>query len=167
MAHLSPEQTATLKAYILADAVLGPKTSGPGTDYGAIADALNLDASPVFVVWRTSVTREEIQSDDAFNFTQVDNLTTGSKYRIWDWMFDNASKSINPSKPNIRAGIAATWTGNAQLIAMQDVVLTRCKRNARRVERVFATGTGTTQTPGFLVFEGTVDLGHIAAMFNA
>lgn len=167
MAHLTPEQTATLKAYILADPVLGPKTSGPGTDYGAIADALNLDASPTFVVWRTSVTREEIQSDDAFDFTQVDNLTNGSKFRIWDWMFDNASKSINPSKPNIRAGIAATWTGTAALNAVQAVVLARCKRKARRVERVFATGTGSTAVPGFLVFEGSLDLSHIAAMFNA
>jgi len=31
------------------------------------------------------------------------------------------------------------------------------KRAATRLEKVFATGTGTTATPGLLVVEGTVD----------
>lgn len=167
MSHLTPEQTATLKAYILADPVLGPLTSGPGTDYGAIAAALNLDAAPVFKVWRTSVTRAEIQDDDTFAWTLVDNLSTNSKYRIWEWMFDNAAGAINPSKDNIRAGIAATWTGTAQLVAVATMTLNKCKRNAARLERLFATGNGADATPGKLVFEGSIDLMEIAAMFNA
>ena len=167
MSHLTPTQTTTLKTYILADPVLAPLTSGPGTDYGAIADALNVNASPAFVVWRTSVTREEIQNDDAFNWAQVDNLTSGSKYRIWDWMFGNSTGTINPSKANIRAGIAATWVGTAALLAVQAVVLARCKRNATRLEKLFATGVGSDASPGLLVFEGAIDLSHIASIFNA
>lgn len=168
MSHLTPQQSIDLKAYILNPANgLSQWTSGPGTDYGAIAAALNADANPVFKVWRTSVTRAEIQDDDAFAWTLVDNLSTNSKYRIWEWMFDNAAGAINPSKDNIRAGISATWVGTAQLVAVATMTLNKCKRNATRLERLFAAGTGTDATPGKLVFEGSIDLSHIAEMFNA
>lgn len=162
---LTTAQSQAIKAAILADPTLAAMTSGPGTDFGAIANAMNLAASPAFVVWRTLVTREEIQGDDAFDYAQVDNLTNGSKYRVWEWMFANTATAINPSKPNIRAGIAATWFGSAGLLAVQAVVLARCKRNASRAEKACATGTGTTQTPALLTFEGDVSLADIAAMF--
>lgn len=165
MSHLTDQQTATLKAFILADPVLGPLTSGPGTDYGLIAQTLSANALPAFTVWKTSVTRAELQDDDAFNWTQVDNLTTGGKYRIWEWMFGTTG-SINPSKANIRAGIAATWVGNAQLLAVQAAVLARCKRQANVVEKMFAVGTGSDPAPAVMAFEGSIDIGHISAMFN-
>ena len=162
---LTPAQLATLKAAILADTTLAPLTSGPGTDYGAIAAAMSADASPAFTVWRTNVTRTEIQDDDAFNWTQVDNLSTGSKYRSWEWMFGGTG-AINAAKANIRAGIAACWVGNAQLLAVQAVVLSRCKRNANRVEKLFATGTGTVQDPAVMGHEGELSLAEVAGMFN-
>lgn len=166
MSHLTTQQTATLKAFILADPVLSTKVSGPGTDYGFIADSLNTDASPAFIVWRTNVTRDEIQNDDNFNWAQVDNLTNGSKYRIWEWMFNNSNGSINPSKANIRAGISATWVGTTALVAVATMVFTHCKRNATRLEKLFAVGTGSDATPATMVFEGSIDLSHIAGMFN-
>lgn len=159
------EQLTTLKAAILADPALAPLTSGPGTDYNAIAIAMSAEAAPAFVVWRTNVTRAELQDMDAFNWTVVDNLSTGSKYRIWEWMFGTTG-SINPSKANIRAGIAATWVGNAQLLAVQTAVLAACKRNATRVEKLFATGTGTAGSPAVMVVEGGVSLGEVASLFN-
>ena len=162
---LTNEQLVALKAAILADPVLAPLTSGPGTDYNAIAIALSAEASPAFVVWRTSVTRAELQDMDAFNWTVVDNLSTGSKYRIWEWMFGTTG-SINPSKANIRAGIAATWVGNAQLLAVQAAVLAGCKRNATRVEKLFATGTGSDASPAVMTVEGGVSLGEVASLFN-
>lgn len=162
---MTPAQLQTLRAAILADPTLAAMASGPGTDFGAIAAAMNLPATPAFVVWRTLVTREEIQGDDAFDFTQVDNLTNGSKYRVWEWMFANTAAAINPSKLNVRNGIAATWFGSAGLLAVQAVVLARCKRNATRAEKACATGTGTTQTPGLLTFEGDISLTDVASMF--
>lgn len=163
---LTPSQTTTVKAAILADPVLAPLTSGPGTDYSAIADALNADASPDYIVWRTSVTRDEIQKDDNFNWAQVDNLTNGSKYRIWEWMFDNANKSIDPSKANVRSGIDATWVGTAQLLAVRTAVYVHCKRKARRIEKILASGTGTDANPSTLGYEGTISISEIATMFN-
>lgn len=55
----TPAQAATLKAYILADPVMGPLTSGPGTDYSRIADLMSAPASPAFTVWRPAVTPEQ------------------------------------------------------------------------------------------------------------
>lgn len=161
---LSPAQQATLKAAILADPVLAPLTSGPGTDFNSIMLAMNAAASPAFVVWRTSVTRAEFQDDDAFDWTVVDNLSTGSKFRIWEWMFGTTG-SINPSKAKIRAGIAACWVGNAALVVVQNAIIARCKRNATRIEKLLATGTGSDATPAVLSFEGSVSVGEIAELF--
>jgi hypothetical protein len=161
---LSPAQQATLKAAILADPALAPLTSGPGTDLNSVMLAMNAAATPAFVVWRTSVTRAEYQDDDNFDWTVVDNLSTGSKYRIWEWMLGTTG-SINPSKPKIRAGIAACWVGNAALVAVQTAVLQRSKRSATRVEKLFATGTGTDATPAVMVFEGSVSINEIAELF--
>ena len=161
---LSPAQSAALKAAILADPVLAPLTSGPGTDFNSVMLAMNAAATPAFVVWRTSVTRAEYQDDDNFDWTVVDNLSTGSKFRIWEWMFGTTG-AINPSKAKIRAGIAATWVGNAALVAVQNAVLARSKRSATRVEKLFATGTGSDATPAVMVFEGSVSINEIASLF--
>lgn len=119
-----------------------------------LARLYNLDASPQFVVWRTSVNQDEIMLN-GFDWTRVDNLSIG-KSRIWEWMFDNSAKSINPSKPNIRAGIDQTWVGTAADLAVRAAVYVHCKRNARRGERLLATGAGSDVSPGDLVFEGAL-----------
>jgi len=85
-----------------------------------IADELNKVDSSNYVVWRTSVPQDEIMQN-GFDWVQVDNLTAG-KARIWDWLFENSAKTINPSKVNVRAGIAECWKGTAALLAVQAVV---------------------------------------------
>ena len=122
----------------------------------------NSAATPEFIVWRKQVSREEFEEDDAFNWTVVDNLSTGSKYRIWEWMFGSKGY-INPSKANIRAGIAACWVGHAQLLAVQAMVLAKCKRAATRAEKLFATGTGSTGSPAVMGFEGALSIDDIRA----
>lgn len=146
---LTPEQQATVKAYILADPVLAayPNTSGGAL---IIADAMNAVASPSFVVWRTVVTDQEIMLN-GFDWTRVDNLSVG-KARIWDWMFRFGS--IDPSKTNIRAGIDATWTGTAADLAVRAAVYLHCKRSATIAEKLLATGTGSDAGPATMGFEG-------------
>jgi hypothetical protein len=122
----------------------------------------NAAATPDFIVWQKRVLREELEEDDSFNWTVVDNLSTGSKYRIWEWMFGSKGY-INPSKANIRAGIAACWVGNAQLLAVQAMVLAKCKRAATRAEKLFATGTGSTGSPAVMGFEGALSIDDIRA----
>lgn len=168
--QLTDAQLLTIRADITNStdpAVIAARGNGAeiGRDDTTLAVIYSAPSSPAFTVWRTKITREEIQSDPGFNFTVVDNLSTGSKYRIWDWMFDNADKTIDSSKQNIRDGIAATWVGNAALLAVQAVVLAVCKRNVNRVERLFATGIGTTQAPGFLVYEGDITINDLGRAF--
>lgn len=127
-----------------------------------VARLLNLPST--FVVWKRSVSQDEIMQN-GFNWTQVDNLTAG-KARIWEWLFQNPMRSINPSKANVRAGIAECWSGTAERNAVQAVVLGHCKRVANVAERYFATGAGTDATPGNLVFEGTVSIDDIGAALN-
>lgn len=148
---LTNEQLLTLKNAILADQTLADEVAAGAIN--SIAEAFNAPASPEFVVWRTSVTREEC-STVGFDWAQVDNLTVGQA-RIWDWLF--ASGFANPSEPGVRAGIAECWKGTANKVAVATFVFGKCKRPATRFEHLYATGTGTTATPGLLVVEGEVD----------
>lgn len=128
-----------------------------------IADELNKVDPSNFVVWRTSVPQDEIMQN-GFDWVQVDNLTNG-KARIWDWLFDNSAKTINPSKVNVRAGIAECWKGTAALLAVQAVVFGHCKRNATVVEKLLATGTGTTLSPATMSFESPISYQDIESVF--
>lgn len=153
---MTPQQLTTLKAAILAETDPAFIVMRTANDETSMAGWYNSPTSPAFVVWRNVVSRDELQNLDAFNWTVVDNLVTNSKFRIWEWMFENPERNFNPSKANIRAGIAACWTGNAQLLAVQTAILAACKRTATRVEKLYATGTGSDATPALLVFEGSI-----------
>jgi len=162
---LTTQQLATLKAAILADPVLAPLTSGPGTDYGAIAAAMSADAAPSFTVWRTAISRKDCQTE-GFDWTQADNLTNGQA-RIWDWLFDGDSQSMNPSESGKRAGVAECWKGTAAKVANATFVLNQCKRNATLVEKLLATGNGAYATPATMAYEGGVTLNDVSGLFNA
>lgn len=161
---MTPAQYATLKAYILADPTLA---AIPNTNDGAyeIADRLNVLASPAFVVWRTSVSQDEIMQN-GFDWVRVDNLSVG-KARIWEWLFNNQTKTMNPSKLNVRAGIDEAWKGTAADLAVRDAVYVHCKRDAKIIEKVFATGTGTTLSPATMGWEGGVSYIDVATARGA
>jgi hypothetical protein len=151
---LTDAQLLTLKSAINAE------TNATFVEYreqgatGAMASWFNEPTSPAFIVWRTSVTQDEIMQN-GFDWTRVDNLSVG-KARIWEWLFNNESRAFNPSKANVRSGIDATWVGTAADLAQRAAVYVHCKRAAKRGERLFASGTGTDAAPGQLVFEGDI-----------
>lgn len=142
---LTPQQYATLKTAIAGDGTLSALPNDPDGNT-AVAALLNVAASPDWVVWRTRVTDREIMLN-GFDWTRVDNLSVG-KSRIWDWMFRFGF--IDPSKPNIRTGIDSTWVGTAADLAVRAAVYVHCKKNASRVQKLFSTGTGTTNDPATL-----------------
>lgn len=147
-AQLSDLKTAILEETDPAFVVLRTANNEQG-----MADWYN-ELSP-FVVWKTYVSQDEIMQN-GFNWVRVDNLSVG-KARIWEWLFDNQQAAINPSKANVRAGIAECWKGTDADLAVQAAVLTHCRRACSRAERIFASGTGTQGTPGLLGgFEGSV-----------
>lgn len=143
--NLTPQNLQAIKAEVAADQVLGQLPQTPDNAF-AIAAALNLAASPEFVVWKKSVSVAEIMLN-GFDWTRVDNLTVG-KSRIWEWMTQFGT--INPTKDNIRAGIDATWVGTAADLAVRAAVYVHCKRNAKRWEKLIATGTGSDASPAVI-----------------
>lgn len=151
-AGLTPEQQVILKADILADPALAAyPLNGDGA--WAIALEYNKAADPAFHVWRTDVPVDEIMRN-GMDWTMVDNLSNG-KARIWDWM--TKLGTINASKPNIRAGIDACWVGTSAMLAVRTAVYLHLNRSSTRLEKLFSTGTGTTEFPATMGYEGTIN----------
>lgn len=151
---LTTQQLQTVKAAIDADPALASQPNTPDGAF-AIAAALNLPASPDYIVWRTLVSQDEIMQN-GFAWVEVDGLSVG-KARIWEWMFRNSDAAINPSKVNVRDGIIEVWKGTAAKLAVQAAVFAHCKRSATRLEKLLATGTGTTESPATMGYEGDIN----------
>lgn len=149
---LNDTQKAALKAAIAAetDPVFVQYRAEGST--GQMAQWLNQPSTKI--VWRTNVSQDEIMQN-GFDWVRVDNLSVG-KARIWEWLFDNQQATINPSKPNVRAGIDEVWKGTAADLAVREAVYVHCKRPATRAEALFAVGTGTTLAPATMGWEGQI-----------
>ncbi|HWS73672.1 MAG TPA: hypothetical protein VN324_00890, partial [Quisquiliibacterium sp.] len=112
---LTTEQLATLRAGVFADPTAAALLAAG--NWQEVQAWLNAASSPAYTVWRTSVSQDEIMQN-GFDWVRVDNLSVG-KARIWEWLFDNQSATINPSKANVRAGIDETWKGTAADLAVR------------------------------------------------
>lgn len=146
---LTTQQLQTLKAFIDADPILAAYPANSDGAYD-LARVLNQPAEPAFIVWRTNVSIDEIMRN-GMDWARVDNLSVG-KARIWDWL--GRLGQFDASKPNVRAGIDATWVGTAADLAVRAAVYTHCKRPATIAEKLFATGTGTDASPATMTVEG-------------
>lgn len=140
--ELTEAQQETLKTFIQADPTLGQLPQGNGSAL-QIANALNVAVTPTFQVWRSSVLWDTIMTN-GMDWTRVDNLQNGNKWRIWEWMFKNSQNAIDPSKSNVRAGINASWVGTAQDLAVRAAIYGHCFRAASIAEKLLATGAGTS-----------------------
>lgn len=116
----------------------------------AIAEAYNLGAEPVFVVWRTDVSVKDAKN--AMVWTEY----VGRSHSERDaWRFMLANGILDASDVNVRQGIQDIFSG-PQGAGTRSNLTAIAKRNASRVEALFATGTGSGGSPGTLVFEGTI-----------
>jgi hypothetical protein len=142
---LTPAQLSTLKAAIIADPTAGPiRTAG---DSVLLLAWCNEDSTKV--VWRTAMTTGMSRIAIINGATQLDALTVGKRDSLL-WL---CQVDLNPTLPAVRAAIDdLCGTQNTLKSALQAAQ----KRFATRAEAVFATGTGTTQSPADLVFEGQV-----------
>ena len=160
---LTTAQLTTLKAYILADPVLAPMTSGPGTDYAAISAALNAASSPAFIMWRTNVTATE--TGNAWAGTDIDGMSALNMQRLQLLLASSPQGIFDMTRSDRRAGFEnpfGTNQNNASRVAMRAV----WKRTATRAEKLFATGTGSDASPGAPTFEGDVSISDVGSMFN-
>lgn len=138
----------------------------------ALADALNVTASPDYWVWRTDVTRSDIYNKP--NGLPVSGAQTG----FWDWTtYKNQGVAeqnawvqmfmgdiANFSQLNLREGIGKIFTGSAAANAQRDHCLAIGRRLASLTEEVFATGTGSTASPATMSFEGQVTVADLIGL---
>lgn len=153
---MTPAQKLIIKNYVQADLTLNASPRDNGGAY-EIATAMNQPATPSFIVWKTSVSIDEIMRN-GMNWTRVDNLSVG-KARIWDWL--SKLGFIDASKINVRAGIDAAWQGTADDLAVRTTIYVHCKRTASLVEKLLATGVGTDISPATMGFETIVNYNDI------
>lgn len=160
---LTPQQTATLKAYILTQPDLAPLTSGPGTDYNAIANLLKLDASPTTLAWRNSV--QPVEIDSTTPWPSFDSLAQG-KRDSWVHAFLRFPRDFSLNAT--RKWVTDTW-GAASSGSNAEAILLGCAvENASRAEVAIGGTVRTTNAVSALdrKFVGDVSLGEIAGMFN-
>jgi hypothetical protein len=150
---LTQQQLQSIKADIALDPVLSTLPHNSDSAF-AVAEEYNLTAAPEFVVWKTNVDPDAIMRN-GMDWTRVDNLSVG-KARIWDWM--TKLGAFDASKVNIRAGIDAAWVGTSADLAVRAMVYTHCKRPATLAEKILATGTGTTEVPATMGYEGSLGI---------
>ncbi len=126
-----------------------------------VADWFNTPST--FVAWRTVLNERDIYADPGFNFTLYDGLTQGKRD---EWVLLLKENSCDPSKSNIRNGIIDVWSGTAAKVLVQDAIFAIAKRFASNAEKILATGTGTTATPGVMTWEGTININDVSAIMR-
>lgn len=148
---LTSAQYVALKSYILGDVNLAASVSAG--DHVGIAEYMNAPASPDFWCWKSSMSRAEIYG--AMNWTTYIGRTVGERDAFNAILIDG---SINPSMDNIRQAFVDIFSGVAASAVNQRAALNAAAvRKAKRIEKLFAQGTGSTAVPALLVFEGSIE----------
>jgi hypothetical protein len=159
---LTPIQLATLKAAILAETdptFVSYRTAGANS---AMSDWYNEASGPAFVCWKASVPSGQIGK--TVNYVAVAAMTTANLERLNNFLGMNPSE-FDPGRADIRAFMADTFSGalGGQGQATRDALDAMYRRTVTRGEKIYATGTGTTATPGTLGYEGTISVDDIRA----
>lgn len=147
---LTSEQLATLGAYIAADPELSAYPLNSDGAY-AIAQVLNAQAAPAFIVWKTNVARNEV--GNAFVASALAAITAGNNDKLNNFAAWN--DEVNPSRLDQRAffdDIFSTAAGATTRAAL----LVLWKRSATVLEKLFATGTGSDASPATMAVEGDI-----------
>lgn len=153
---LTSQQLTTLKADIAADPALATLPNNDDSNF-AIAAAYNVQATPNWTVWKTSV--DTAAAKDAINWTEFIGRSQGER-DAFQFMLSN--HVINPSRVNVRQGIADIFSG-ASGATSRAALLALSKRTATRAEKLFSTGTGSDASPATMTFEGNLSYSDVSA----
>lgn len=152
---LTQAQRATLKTNILANSdTFALFTNGDMTGLGILLNAL---ASPDFWSWKTALSEVEVTqqtSVDGTTFTWVGNgfiTRSVGEQTAWARLF---SIGVNPSLASVRTAFTDILSGTGNAALNRTHLLAMARRKTTRTEKLFATGTGSTASPGTLTAEG-------------
>lgn len=166
---LTAAQKTVLKNHILNTPSLAAKANSG--DYEGVANELNANFSPDFWCWRTAVTKEEYccnTSQDNTNWSWPAYIARSlQEQNAWQEMFSTGMGAINPSLDNVRQGFLDIFSGSASNAPAQR---THCQSISRRkatvAEKLLATGTGTTASPGKFTFQGMINTHSIGEILS-
>jgi hypothetical protein len=156
---MTPAQLQTLRTAIDAETDPSFVTARTLGQTSLMAGFYNADSA--FIVRRKRVNSAEI--GPVLNYVAVSSLTTANRDRATTFLM------LNPENFEPTADVESYWDttfGGAlggQGQATRDALSALWRRAATRGEALYATGTGTTATPGTLVFEGTISDANIGA----
>jgi len=158
---LTSAQLQAVKTNILTNSDLN---SQPNDSDGAveIAKLYNLNASPSFTVWKTNVSVKEI--GDKINGNDLAGLSTLNNTRL-QTAVTLAVSGFNPSLADRRFFFDDIFSG-AGGVTTRANLLALWKRLGSRIEKLFATGTGSDASPATIVFEGPVSFQDIEKARN-
>lgn len=168
---LSPQQLATLKAAILAEsdpAFVAARNEGNNT---VMAEFFNATASPLFYVYKDSLSRHAIlaeTSDDGTVFGWTGNLYISRAQGERDAFREmfNSTGAVDPSLATIRAAFNDIFSGAGGL-PNRTHIEAMSRRTVNKFERLFVTGTGSKVDPGKAIVVGNCTRDDIlAAMEN-
>lgn len=160
---MTPEQLAVLKADIIANPDSNIQAWRSAYDAGPIADWYNSVTSPAFIVWKSSVRVEDVLA--ATSFSGTGGFISRSAGERDAYLAITARDSINPAIANIRQAFADIFSGAGQgATDTKTAFLTLSKRTANRLERLFATGTGSDAVPATMTYEGEVSFGDVLSL---
>lgn len=140
-AALTVAQMDTLKVAFLADPLTAVSTDAQ------IAEAWNQTAASEWIVWRTSISADELRQAIVAGSTQLDALTGGKR----DSLLYLASGNLDPSDAAVRAGLD-DLCGSQNIL--KAAIQAAEKRAATRAEKALSVGTGSTASPATLGWEG-------------
>jgi hypothetical protein len=155
---LTTAQQQTLKAFILATPALAAQPLNSDGSY-AIAEALKLDAVPDFIVWKTSIPRNEVGK--TFVASALSAITAGNNDKLNNFAAWN--ETVNPSRLDQRQFFEDIFSVTAGA-STRAALLALWKRKANVLEKLFATGTGSDASPATMVIEGTISYQEIDAV---
>jgi hypothetical protein len=158
---MTPAQLQILSDYIESQPDLSALPATPDGDV-ELAQLLNLNAAPNFAVWRSLVPLDQVSL--AFDSAELDALSPVNRTRLQTLALYMTS-GVQPAIPNVRAfftTIFTTTTGPSTRAALNVV----WARRATRVERIYATGTGTGADPGVLTYVGPVSPSDVNSARN-
>lgn len=145
---LTAPQLQAIKADIAANSDLN---SLPNNEDGnAAIAALYKVTVPTFIVWKTRVAINEIGM--AFDSAELAGRVAADQQRLQTIAVYLAA-GVNPALAPNRAFFDDIFSGSGG-VATRANLLALWKRPAKRVEKLFATGTGTSASPATLVVEG-------------
>jgi hypothetical protein len=156
---MTPAQLQTLRTAIDAETDPAFVTARTLGQTSLMAGFYN--SGSAFVVWKATVQTAEVGK--AVNYIAVEAMTDANRNRI------NTFYGMNPAQFEPRSDVRTYWDNTfsgalgGQGQATRDALSALWRRAATRGEALYATGTGTTATPGVLVFEGTISDANIGA----